>query len=125
LTKLNSLDMNGNMIEVFPDCIKGFSSLKRLNLKYNKIRRIEKETLKQLTNLTFLDLSQNKMEVIEEENFNGLSIMELILYDNELKEIPSCICLLPKLIILDSPLNKIKCLPNNIGNLSNTLTKVK
>jgi internalin A len=111
-------------LEKIPNCINSQTNLKRLILKFNKIKLIKNQDMDKLNNLTYLDISQNEIEEIEDDIFKTVNnISELIMHENELVELPNSIINLQKCYLIDIPFNKIKYLPDEFGNLT-SLSKV-
>jgi len=70
-TKLKGLYLEGNKLIEFPKIVRQFHSLEDLDLRFNKIKSIDKtEFLKNNTRLKYLNLSYNELDSIEFFVFN-------------------------------------------------------
>ena len=111
LVKLETLNLNENMLRQIPPTIGQLKNLKTINLSKNNIVVIPKEIC-ELKQLDFLDLSMNKIESLE-GNLENLSAIELNLNENRLKSISSSVTKCPRLKVLrlEQNLLELKAIP--------------
>ena len=129
LKNLTNLVLHSNALKKLPSSIKNLSKLKFLDCSRNKLEEVplELECLPQLmtlnlgsnilsfvpsqinnTKLSIIDLSHNRFEVFPDLCFTELvHLAEIRINDNLIKEIPSNICILPSLKLLDLGNNQI------------------
>ena len=99
LTTLNLQQSNLNRI---PGALSKIISLVNLDLTNNSITTIEKNDLQKLTNLKSLNISYNPLEYISKSTFYDLrSLVELVLHDTMLFQVPEAVQNLPNLQQLD------------------------
>lgn len=90
IAKITKIDLSDRELTEIPSNIGNFKKLKTLNLNNNKIKTIEKDTLKGLTGLQKLDLNHNQLKTIKKDTFGELrSLQELNLSWNNLTKIES------------------------------------
>lgn len=78
-TKLENLDLRGNVISEVPDkSFHGLTVLKSLNLNSNYIHGLNKTVFKGLHSLQKLDISHNVLHTIEEELLDDLENLEVL-----------------------------------------------
>ena len=84
LTSLQILDLSGNSLTKVPKVISTKQSLQKLILKGNKIANLSPDFLKDASTLKYLDLSFNKLKYIEPSSFpdNIVNNMEILLLHN-------------------------------------------
>ncbi|GLH14321.1 Protein lap4 [Gryllus bimaculatus] len=115
LTKLKLLDVSSNRLEYVPREISQLGQLTSLNLTANALKDIP--SLIGNTKLSILDLSHNQFE-----NFPDICHQELVhlsevkLNGNKIKEIPSAICNLSSLKLLDIADNCITVVPGELAD---------
>ncbi len=83
LTKLDSLDLSGNMLSSFndPAIFKGLHKLKKLNLNNNQLEYLGHSVFAELDSLELLVLSGNKISKLDSSNtFKGLKSLKLIIF---------------------------------------------
>ncbi|XP_034948193.1 protein artichoke-like [Chelonus insularis] len=115
LPKLLTLDLSANALELVPqERMKGLEHLKLLNLTHNRLKELEDFPM-DLKSLQILDLSYNQISTIGKNTFQYLgNLAELHLYDNKISSIsPDAFKPLKKLRILDLSRNYLANLPLN------------
>ncbi len=118
LTLLEDLNLHGNQLNTFPTSLEGLSSLKKLKLGLNNLKSLP-YWIKNLQSLKKLGLGENKSLSNFEEWIGFLpSVVELNLYDNEIKELPEAIGSLNSLEVLILPNNQLTTLPESFRNLT-------
>lgn len=87
LSNLVELDLSYNELSSIPkESIKNAPSLRRLSLNGNPIKFIHDGDFSELVNLYFLDISECNINVIQPYSFHGLnSVRTLRLNDNKLR----------------------------------------
>ena len=68
--------------EIKPDTFGQLSSLRRLDLRYNRLQTISESTFRGLTNVEYLYLSNNPITQLSEFTFRGIRLENLILANN-------------------------------------------
>ena len=117
LKSLEVLDLHGNQFNTFPTSLEGLSSIKKLKLGLNNLKHVP-EWIKNLRSLKKLGLGGNKSLSNFQEWIDFLpSLVELNLYDNDIKEIPGSIGSLNSLKVLILPNNQLTSLPESFRNL--------
>lgn len=93
LRRLGELDLSHNEITshwVGPETFSDLTSLRHLDLSYNKMSRIDAGTFKSLTSLNVLQLHHNEIESIAEDAFASLfDLQTLVLSHNHLTRLDS------------------------------------
>jgi len=118
LTSLESLNLHGNQLSTLPSIIESLISLKKLKLGLNNLKSIP-EWIKNLGSLKKLSLGGNKdLSKVEEWICFLPLVMELNLYDNNIKVLPESIGLLESLEVLILHNNHLTTLPESFGKLS-------
>ncbi|KKL83331.1 hypothetical protein LCGC14_1975840, partial [marine sediment metagenome] len=118
LTSLNYLNLHGNQLKMLPSTIENLILLEELNLGLNNLISVP-SWIRKLSSLKKLGLGRNKKLSKFKEWFELLpSIMELNLYDNNIKELPESIGLLSSLEVLVMPNNHLTKLPESFKKLS-------
>lgn len=64
--KLSELKLDHNELESLNGALSGLTQLVRLNLSFNKLKRISPDDFIGLDNLQFLDISHNHFRTLEE-----------------------------------------------------------
>ncbi|TFG06687.1 MAG: hypothetical protein EU539_06985 [Promethearchaeota archaeon] len=117
LTSLEVLDLHGNKIDRLPETIKDLSSLQNLQLGLNNLRFLP-DWMEDLKSLKILGLGANKSISNFHQSLGLLpSLVELDLYDNNIKELPDTIGLLTSLETLTLRNNQLTDLPRSFQNL--------
>lgn len=76
------------MIDINPRWFAGTQKLETLDLSYNKINRLSKETFKNLTNLRLIRLSRNDLNQLDDGVFGHLKKLKHLDIDgNKLREL--------------------------------------
>lgn len=123
LKSLEVLDLHGNQFNMIPSSLENLSSLKTLKLGLNSLEYIP-DWIKNIRSLKVLELGGNKSLSNFEEWINFLpSIVELNLYNDDIRELPESIGELDSLEVLILPNNKLKKLPDSFKKLT-SLKKV-
>ncbi len=117
LTLLEVLDLHGNQFIEFPNSLEGLSSIKKLKLGLNNLEHVP-EWIKNLHSLKKLGLGGNKSLSNFQEWIDFLPpVVELNLYDNDIKELPESVGSLDSLKVLKLPNNQLTSLPESFKNL--------
>ena len=87
------------------------TTVANIQLRENKIKKVDKETFSGLENLHSIDLSQNRIKTLDKSIFNGLNkLREIWLNDNQLEMLDSNIFIgLPDLKAIYLHDNNFKC----------------
>jgi len=118
LTSLELLNLHGNQFNIIPLALKDLPSLKTLKLGLNNLKSIP-EWIKNLHSLKKLGLGGNKALSKFQEWIEFLPpLVELNLYDNDIKKLPDSIGELNSLEILKLPNNQLNELPESVMKLS-------
>jgi Leucine-rich repeat (LRR) protein len=118
LHSLEVLDLHGNQINILPPALETLSSIKKLKLGLNNLKSVPK-WIKNLNTLKSLGLGGNKSLSNFENWIEFLPpLVELNLYDNDIKTLPDSIGSLNSLEILTLPNNQLKSLPESFKKLS-------
>lgn len=75
---MTELKLEHNLLESLNGALSGLSGLLRLNLSFNKLRRISPDDLIGLEQLRLLDVSHNQLTTLEETSkvrYNGQKIV--------------------------------------------------
>jgi len=119
---LEVLNLHGNQLIIVPSALENLSSLKKLNLGLNSLHAVP-EWIKNLHSLKKLGLGGNKSLSNFQEWIGFLPpIVELNLYDNDIKKLPDSIGSLNSLEILKLPNNQLTALPESFMKLSSLKT---
>ena len=106
LIKLKVLDCSRNKLQEVPSELENLPQLMTLNLGLNLISHLPSQVSN--VKLCTLDLSHNRFEIFPDICYSELvHLAEVRLNDNLIKEIPSNICVLPSLKLLDLSNNQI------------------
>ena len=108
---------NFSILRNVPDFISDLNTLKKLDLKINRLTTIP-PSIQSLSLLSYLDLSYNKIKYLPKSIGSLISLKGFYLRHNNLENIPNSIGSLKSLKILDLRKNKLKNIPISIGNLS-------
>lgn len=124
LANLRDLDLSQNKItKIRKFVLDNLTNLRRLNLSNNKITSIEKYLFSKMKNLKRLDLSYNSIEILQANYFQGAdSLEEIFLQQNFLKNIARVFSSLQSLRTLNVSENRIEkfelhLLPQSIASL--------
>ena len=118
LPSLEVLNLHGNQINTLPPSLKELSSLENLKLGLNNLKNVPK-WIKNLRSLRKLSLGGNKSLSKIDEWFDFLpSIIELNLYDNNIKILPESIGSIDALEVLIMPNNHLTTLPESFKKLT-------
>ena len=118
LRNCTKLDLHQNDIRYVPASILELPVIKELNLSNNKITELPKVLWS--ASLIKLNLSHNELNTLPDcaTEMCTYSMTVLKLENNQLKEVPKCICFLSNLNALDISYNpKILILPPELGRL--------
>ena len=108
----------GNQLNTLPSSLDSLISLEKLNLGLNDLKNIP-NWIRNLRSLKKLGLGGNKgLSRFEEWIYLLPQIIELNLYDNDIKELPESIGLLNSLEVLIMPNNNLTILPESFKKLS-------
>ena len=119
---LEVLNLHGNQLIIVPSALENLSSLKKLNLGLNSLHAVP-EWIKNLHSLKKLGLGGNKSLSNFQEWIGFLPpIVELNLYDNDIKKLPDSIGSLNSLEFLKLPNNKLTALPESFMKLTSLKT---
>ena len=124
LRRLAELDLSHNEITshwVGPETFSDLTSLRHLDLSYNKMSRIDAGTFKSLTSLNVLQLHHNEIESIAEDAFASLfDLQTLVLSHNHLTRLDSLpFSGLKSLMSLAIDNNRLESLHDNLfGNVT-------
>lgn len=118
LTKLEKIDLSGNLVSYLPNSLMNLQNLKILKLKDNKFN-ILPDVVFNFKNLKELDMGSNRITVIPDNVGNLTELQYLNLRVNDIVNIPHTIGNLNKLQILDLRHNDINKLPVEIAKLIN------
>ena len=123
LTSLKVINLHGNQFNMFPPVIEDLSSLKTLKLGLNNLRSVP-AWVKNLHSLKILELGGNKSLSNFEDWIDFLPpVVELNLYNDDIKVLPESIGTFNSLEVLILPNNKITKLPESFRKLT-SLKKV-
>ena len=123
LTSLKVINLHGNQFNMFPPVLEDLSSLEILKLGLNNLRSVP-AWVKNLHSLKILELGGNKSLSNFEDWIDFLpSVVELNLYNDDIRELPESIGTLNSLEVLILPNNKITKLPESFRKLT-SLKKV-
>ncbi|KAL3848497.1 hypothetical protein ACJMK2_019349 [Sinanodonta woodiana] len=101
-TKLTILNLEACELDRIPGALSQLTSLRDLDLSYNRIYTIERNDLQQLNQLVNLTLSYNDVGYISDSSFKGLSALrKLELRNSNLTIVPEAIKNIPNLDVLD------------------------
>ncbi|XP_014218679.1 leucine-rich repeat-containing protein 47-like [Copidosoma floridanum] len=115
LSKLKVLDCSRNKLEELPTEFENLPQLMTLNLGLNLLRFLPSQVSN--VKLCSLDLSNNRFEVFPDICYPELvHLAEVRVNDNLIKEIPSNICVLPLLKLLDLGNNQISVVPGELAD---------
>lgn len=64
--RLTELKLDNNYLETLNGALSGLAHLRRVNLSFNKLRKISPDDLIGLDELQFLDISHNRLTTLEE-----------------------------------------------------------
>ncbi|MFX1257938.1 MAG: leucine-rich repeat domain-containing protein [Promethearchaeota archaeon] len=117
LSNISSHLFNWNILNIVLKFVGSLTTLKKLDLKINKITAVP-SSIGSISSLLFLDLSYNKIKDLPESIGYLTSLESLYLRYNDLTSIPNSIGSLKSLKILDLRGNKLKNLPKSIKQLS-------
>jgi internalin A len=118
LKTLEVLDLHGNQFNMIPSSLENLFSLKILKLGLNNLEYIP-DWVRNLRSLKVLELGGNKSLSNFEEWINFLpSIVELNLYNDDIRELPESIGELDSLEVLILPNNKLTKLPDSFKKLT-------
>lgn len=116
---LEVLNLHGNQLNILPSALENLSSLKKLKLGLNNLQAVP-EWVKNLHNLKKLGLGGNKYLSNFQEWIDFLPpLVELNLYDIDIKALPDSIGTLNSLEVLKLPNNQLTKLPKSFMKLSN------
>nr|WP_240155190.1 leucine-rich repeat domain-containing protein [Chitinophaga sp. Cy-1792] len=119
-TTVTSLNLSDNKIRFLPEWLPELQQLKVLYLDNNEIEDIAVLTL--LPSLEVLYLNNNRLKVIPDKIAALQQLRRLFVNGNQLEYLPDAITKLSKLEFLLVVENKIASLPENIGDLANLET---
>eukprot|EP01124_Arcella_intermedia_P008013 TRINITY_DN14986_c0_g1_i3.p1 TRINITY_DN14986_c0_g1~~TRINITY_DN14986_c0_g1_i3.p1 ORF type:complete len:2207 (-),score=444.99 TRINITY_DN14986_c0_g1_i3:313-5973(-) len=122
LTKLTQLILTNNKISTLPNSISRCLNLTYLDLTSNNFKEVPKAIMP-LTSLKHIKMSRNKITTLPIWLFSDRTqLNNLEFSENQIKAIPTSVCLLSKMnsILLDT--NHIKVLPASLGALAPTTT---
>uniref|UniRef100_G3TM93 Leucine rich repeat containing 69 n=1 Tax=Loxodonta africana TaxID=9785 RepID=G3TM93_LOXAF len=114
LTQLTTLNLGNNLLEEVPEELKYLTSLKKLHLFRNRIRRFVPEACDGLQNLVLLNLNNNLLTSLPQEIGRLRSLLYLTMNYNQLASIPKELCLLENLSELHLNYNQLICIPGEI-----------
>lgn len=117
LSKLESLDLNGNRLATLPQDMTGLVQLNSLELSRNHLQTVP-ECLKHLVNLELLRLDNNQLVELSEPLWALENLRALSLTNNAITVLPADIGGLKKLQSLYLSDNRLVTLPPEIGTLS-------
>ncbi|MHA2006306.1 MAG: leucine-rich repeat domain-containing protein [Promethearchaeota archaeon] len=118
LTSLEEIDLHGNQFNAIPSGLEYITSLKSLKLGLNNLESVP-EWVKKLSSLKVLELGGNKSLSNFKEWIHFLpSIVELNLYNEDIRELPESIGELDSLEVLILPNNKLTKLPDSFKKLT-------
>ncbi|CAF1434512.1 unnamed protein product [Adineta ricciae] len=114
LSKLEILQLDGNLLYSLPSSFSYLATLKQLNLSKNRFSTIPQAIL-YLPNLQLLDLSGNRIREIRDE-IESLEVDELNLNNNQISQISTNIskCKRLKICRLDNNELKLKSIPTSL-----------
>ncbi|CAF3929380.1 unnamed protein product, partial [Adineta steineri] len=114
LSKLEILQLNGNLLCSLPASFSYLTTLKQLNLSKNNFLTIPRAIL-YLTNLQVLDLSANRIQEINDD-IEFLEVDELNLNNNQISQISTNIskCKRLKILRLDNNKLKLESIPTSL-----------
>ena len=116
--KLNFINLSHNQLTSIT--LNGLRELTDIDLSYNKLTRLDKQTFKGTVKLTSLNLSHNQIEVLDSDLFsNLLKLDKILLNDNLLRS------LAPNLFEKDIPSLKHINLSNNRFKMLNKRDFIK
>ncbi|MFX1258288.1 MAG: leucine-rich repeat domain-containing protein [Promethearchaeota archaeon] len=116
LSSLKELDLRYNKLTTLPESIGNLSSLKELDLNHNKLTTLP-ESITKLESLQTLNLGWYQLTTLPESIGNLSSLKELDLSYNKLTTLPESITKLESLKELNLKENKLTTLPELIGDL--------
>ncbi|CAF1372535.1 unnamed protein product [Adineta steineri] len=114
LSKLEILQLNGNLLCSLPASFSYLTTLKQLNLSKNNFLTIPRAIL-YLSNLQVLDLSANRIQEINDD-IEFLEVDELNLNNNQISQISTNIskCKRLKILRLDNNKLKLESIPTSL-----------
>ena len=111
---LTSLDISFNFLNKFPDVIGLFQNISEINLASNNIISIDNILNMKLLELDILNLSDNKIGNLPNKLYKVVpKIKSLLCSNNNLRDIPSDVCLLKNLNNINFYGNQIRRLRND------------
>jgi hypothetical protein len=121
LSSLEQLDLSENQFTELPDVIPSLTKLTSLSLAQNKLQVLNKE-IGYLSLLQGLDLSNNNLTELPEEIGNLKSLTYLFSSENQISILPSSIENFTELLNLDLSANEFSELPQQIMALTSLQT---
>jgi len=113
--ELTAIDVSHNEIKSIPGDIGSLGDLRRLTFSYNALTDLP-EQLGMLENLVNLKADHNKLTKLSEKVFAGnQDLSEVWLQHNEMSSVPSSLCRLPHIQVLDLSNNRLRELPDVSG----------
>lgn len=119
ITALGALDVSNNLLTELPASIGNIQGLTILNLGHNHLKTLPR-TLANLTKLVTLDVDDNSLEDLPEEIISPMKQLKFLhIQKNKIKALPENIGDNALLIELFASDNKLEKLPKSIGKLTN------
>jgi len=113
MTKLRTLNMSGNQLEIIPPQILEITSLRSLYLGANCLREVTPQ-IRRLRRLKILYLGGNQLQMLPDE-IGGLQYLQsLSLSDNKLRRLPETLSTLSRLRVLHLHQNMLTTLPHGL-----------
>jgi len=113
---VEGLSLNKCRINIFPDSIKNFNTLKFLNINNNQLKQLS-NSISELSQLQFLYLKNNRLKEIPSTLNDLNNLVELYFSNNQISSLPESLGNIKSLEILYLNNNYLEVIPGSIGNL--------
>jgi Leucine-rich repeat (LRR) protein len=126
-SNLSYIDLSFNVFKVIPDVIGLFSNLSSLILANNQLERIDNLQKMKLNKVDTINFANNKIEIIPHKLYRNIpNVKVFVMENNNLKDIPSDLCLMFGLNVVNFYGNAIKRIRSNLlANAQGLLSYLK